>query len=257
MTLELKNITVEFHNPDYLQAVHDVSLLLESRKLYAIVGHNACGKTSLLNAIAGMEGYEYSGSIQINNSRIDKMTRRERAKNIFKIDQNVLDYLVPHFSVYEHLFLSYAATLPNNGSLFRSSRCKKIRATIIKTLADLKVDLTLYFDKPIYKLNGGARQQVALSSLLIRNPNVALLDEPSASLDPENAENCHKLLYTLTLAKSINSVFIIVSHDIPLVCKYSDFIIIMSRGQIVEIVPNPQKDLLPFEIYTKMGVNTH
>jgi len=251
--LKLKNVSLDFRSPDHIQVLHDVNITLKPNKLYAIVGHNACGKTTLLNTISGVEGYtNYTGSITVENCCIDQLNRRKRARSIFKIDQNVLDYLVPHFSVYEHLFLSNLAATSQRGSFFVSSKNRDVKKTIATSLNDLKIDLNPYFKKLIYQLNGGHRQQVALSCLFVRKPKVALLDEPSASLDPENSIKFHEILYKLT--PSLNAVILVVSHDIPIITKYSDYIVIMSKGEIIEVIDNEQKNITYLDVYKKMGL---
>lgn len=202
--LTLKNINKRYLHEHVLE---NINLTLPSAGFVSLVGPSGCGKSTLLHIIAGLD-HDYSGTITF-----DKPYR------ISMIFQEF--HLIPWLSS------------TNNIQLYDYFH---------KTSYALEESLTRDFKKiPIMSLSLGQRQRIAISRSLYYDPEIILCDEPTASLDPQNAQ---EVLRKLKI-HSQHALVLFVSHDQSLVEEYSDRIIKMKDGCIVEDINKHLTDIKP------------
>lgn len=200
--IELKNIKKKFGKKILFDGL---SLNIESKKLTYIYGASGCGKTTLLNIIGLIEEYD-DGEILYDGKEIKKKSE------IRKMLQSKIGFVFQDFGLIEN------ETVKNNLMLMYGIK-KKDSHIINKALE--KVGLEDFEDRMVYELSGGEQQRVAIAKLLIKNPEIILADEPTASLDDANKEIV--LRYLKEFANNGKAV-VIVSHDKD-VLNYADCII--------------------------------
>lgn len=200
--LELENICKSFKIGDSTTVVHkNLSFSVEKGELVAIMGKSGCGKTTLLNILAGVDypdsgKYLFDGKeVVIKNTNDGVKFRRNRIGMILQHFALINDY-----TVYENVELGLWET-----KLSMSDRRQKVEEILDKLgILDLKKQ---YPDK----LSGGEKQRVAIGRAIVCNPMLVLADEPTGSLDSETEKEIIGIIKDLN--KTLGMTFIIVTHD--------------------------------------------
>ncbi|HPX32537.1 MAG TPA: ABC transporter ATP-binding protein [Erysipelotrichaceae bacterium] len=199
-------------NKDLL-ALNYLDLILEENCFVAIVGVSGCGKSTLLNVIAGYDKIDY-GYYYFNNKDVNKFSKKEKSKLIKNIgvifqDFNLLEYL----TVKENILLAT-----------RYMNSKKDLLKVAK-----KLDILDILNKYPSQLSGGQKQRVAIARCLITNKKIILADEPTGSLDKDNA------IKIMEIFKKLNDegiAIVIVTHDENIASRCKK-IIRMENGRVV------------------------
>ncbi len=203
-----------------LQVLKDVNLKVEKGEIVSIVGASGAGKTTFLQILGTLDKAD-SGSVEINNVDVTRLNEKELAffRNqhigfIFQFHQ-----LLPEFTALENTLIpALIAGKPHR-------KAEKEAKELLKYL-NLSERLS---HKPA-ELSGGEKQRVAVARALINNPSVVLADEPSGSLDSQNKEELHKLLFEVRNQFELTQI--IVTHDVEL-ANQCDRKIEMKDGLIV------------------------
>ena len=198
--IKIKNIYKKYEKNKTIKVLNDISFNFLSGKIYSIVGPSGSGKSTLLNLLSLIDTPS-SGSIEFNNRKINFDNKIEndyiRSKNIGIIYQD--KNLLSDFSAIENVYLPNL--LISNDKLNSLNLAKKI----VKN-----VGLSSRVNHYPSELSGGENQRVAIARALINNPDVILADEPTGSLDFENAKEIFKILFNL---KSKNRIIIYATHN--------------------------------------------
>ena len=198
--IKIENITKKYEKNKTIKVLNDVSFNFESGKIYSIVGPSGSGKSTLLNLLSLIDTPN-SGVIKINDNRIDFENKIDndniRAKKIGIIYQD--KNLLSDFSAIENVYLPNL--LLSNDHAISINLAKKI----IKN-----VGLSSRLNHFPSELSGGENQRIALARALINNPEIILADEPTGSLDFENAKQIFELLLNL---KNKNRIIIFATHN--------------------------------------------
>ena len=216
--IKIKNINKKYEKNKTIKVLNDVTFNFESGKVYSIVGPSGSGKSTLLNLLSLIDTPS-SGSIEIKNNKINFNNKVEndniRAKNIGIIYQD--KNLLPDFSAIENVYL------PN--LLLSNDRSSSIYLAkkIIKNVGLLS--RSNHFPS---ELSGGENQRIAIARALINNPEIILADEPTGSLDFENAKQIFKILFNL---KNKNRIIIFATHN-RYFANMADCKIMMNDGNI-------------------------
>ena len=198
--IKIKNVSKKYEKNKTIKVLNDVSFNFESGKTYSIVGPSGSGKSTLLNLLSLIDS-PTSGTIEINNNKINFENKIEnddiRAKNIGIIyqDKNLLSDFTAIENVY---FPNLLLSNDKNSSI-------DIAKKIIKN-----VGLSARLNHFPSELSGGESQRIAIARALINNPEIVLADEPTGSLDFENAKQIFKLLLNL---KNKNRIVIYATHN--------------------------------------------
>lgn len=204
---------------DTLEVLKGVDLHINKGEIVAIVGPSGAGKTTLLQ-ILGTLDQPNKGSVLVNGVDLSKMTENEQAafrnKSIGFIFQ--FHQLLPEFTALENVMIP--ALIANHDWKKTSKKAKEL-------LAYLQLGERLEH-KPS-ELSGGEKQRVAVARALINDPEIIFADEPSGSLDTQNKEDLHKLLFELR--DKFGLTIVIVTHDKQL-ADLSDRKIEMRDGMV-------------------------
>lgn len=244
--LEIRNISKSFNGGTENEAVifRDFNLCINKGECTGILGANGCGKSTLFNIISGVLTPE-NGDIILNGKNINKLKENERARFIGKVHQNPSMGVSPSLTILENISLS-------------NKKCQKftLRGLIKKSsieqyremLRTLDLGLENKLDTEVKFLSGGQRQSLSLLMATLNRPELLLLDEHTAALDPKTSRLVMEKTQELIKTRSITTMMI--SHNIKDTIKYSDRIVMLDRGNIVLDVRNKditEKELL--EVY--------
>jgi len=194
------------------QVLHNLSFEVNEGDSIAIMGPSGSGKSTLLN-ILGLLAKPDSGEIIFRGASVAQFTHDEsaayRSRNIGFVFQDHL--LLPHLTVSENIFLPLLASA--NTRLELSVKEDNLKKLMEKTgILDLK-------DKYPFNISGGESQRVALVRSLANSPSLLLADEPTGSLDSQNADNLGDIL--LSMNRETGITIILATHSVELAKKMS------------------------------------
>ena len=198
--IKIENINKKYEKNKTIKVLNDITFNFESGKIYSISGPSGSGKSTLLNLLSLIDAPS-SGSIEINkininfNNKVENDIIRAKKIGIIYQDKNLLS----DFSAFENVYLPNLL-LSNN-----KSESTHLAKKIIKN-----VGLLSRLNHFPSELSGGENQRVAIARALINNPEIILADEPTGSLDFENAKQIFKILFNL---KNKNRIIIFATHN--------------------------------------------
>ncbi len=226
IVLEAKGITKQF--PGVL-ASDNVNFDLRKGEIHALLGENGAGKSTLMNLIYGLHRPD-KGEIFVNGKQIDIQSPNDSiAAGIGMVHQHFM--LIPVFTVAENVMLGDEVT--KNGSLDRASVAAKI--TEISKQYGLDVDPNAL----VGPLPVGIQQRVEIVKTLYRNAEIVILDEPTAVLTPQEAEDLFRIMRDLT-ARGVSIIFI--THKLKEVLAVADRITVMRAGRVINTVSPSETD---------------
>ena len=198
--IKIKNLTKKYEKNKPIKVLNDISFNFEPGKTYSIVGPSGSGKSTLLNLLSLIDN-PTAGSIEINSNKIKSNNKVEndliRAKKIGIIYQD--KNLLSDFTALENVYL------PN--LLISNDRQKSME--LAKKLIK-KVGMSVRINHFPNELSGGENQRIAIARALINNPDIILADEPTGSLDSDNAKLIFKILFNLI---NKNRIIIFATHN--------------------------------------------
>ena len=201
------------------EVLHGVSFELPETGFVCILGRSGSGKTSLLNAIGGLDAFD-SGTVEIDGTRVGRSDRSEIEKlrniNFGYVFQNY--YLLPEHSVAYNVYLGLHSL-----DLDERQKLKRVQDALEK------VDMLRFRKRLVGELSGGQQQRVAIARAIAKSPRVIFADEPTGNLDEEST------LSVCTTLKNIsrNSLVVMVTHEERLADFFADRIIRIEDGNIV------------------------
>lgn len=224
---------MSFAYNDEVLALNKVNVSIEKGKVTAFLGGNGAGKSTLFLNINGVLKPK-SGSCYFNGEKViyNKQGIRKLRESVGIVFQDPNDQL-------------FSASVRNDiafGALNKGID-PKIVGTMVEDVAK-RVDIVELLDKPTHALSFGQKKRVAVAGVLIMEPKVIILDEPTAGLDPSGTTELLKLLMELGSAKDV--AIVISTHDVDLVPLYCDFAYVMNRGEVVfggstaQLLENPE-----------------
>jgi simple sugar transport system ATP-binding protein len=221
--LELRGITKQF--PGVL-ANDAVDLDLLPGEIHALLGENGAGKSTLMNILYGLYKAD-SGEILLNGKRVSFSSAKDAIEaGIGMVHQHFM--LIPVMTVAENVVLG---TEPVKGGVFLDESGAEARVRELSQRFSLAVDP----DARVDKITVGQQQRVEILKALYRRADILILDEPTAVLTPQEAEDLFGILRALT-QEGMSVIFI--SHKLNEVLEIADRITVLRRGKVVETVPS-------------------
>lgn len=219
-------------------ALQDINLEIKEGEFVTIIGTNGSGKSTLLNMIAGTIPAD-TGSIFINNKDVTHKKDFERAHSIARVFQNPFMGTAPDMTIAENLLI---ASLRGQKHLLRMGLSAKRLAFFRDQVSRLEMQLEDRLDNIIGSLSGGQRQAVSLLMAVIRRPDVLLLDEHTAALDPKSAAQIIKL--TKAFVEEENLTTFMVTHSMQQALELGSRTIMMHKGRIIDDISAKEKKQL-------------
>ena len=219
--IKIKNLTKKYEKNKSIKVLNDVSFSFESGKTYSIIGPSGSGKSTLLNLLSLIDN-PTTGSIEISSNKIKLNNKVEndliRAKKIGIIYQD--KNLLSDFTALENVYL------PNLLITKEKQKSVDLAKKLIKNVGmSTRIN---YFPN---ELSGGENQRIAIARALINDPDIILADEPTGSLDFENAKLIFKILFNL---KNKKRIIIFATHN-RYFANMADCKIMMNNGNIQTI----------------------
>lgn len=220
--ITIKNLSYQYPISES-DALKNVNVTIERGKLYALIGANGGGKTTLCNVIRGFIPHFYKGDLRgevlIEGKDIREWEMGELSQKIGYVFQNPFTQIS---GVKDNVFEEIAFGLENLGM-----EPALIREKVDQVINMLEIDYLR--DKNPFELSGGQKQRVALASIIVMEPDVLVIDEPTSQLDPKGTEEVFKII---ELMKKKGKTIILVEHKIELIAEYADDVILLSEGEV-------------------------
>ncbi|MGG3308736.1 ABC transporter ATP-binding protein [Paenibacillus lautus] len=220
--ITIKNLSYQYPISES-DALKNVNVTIERGKLYALIGANRGGKTTLCNVIRGFIPHFYKGDLRgevlIEGKDIREWEMGELSQKIGYVFQNPFTQIS---GVKDNVFEEIAFGLENLGM-----EPALIREKVDQVINMLEIDYLR--DKNPFELSGGQKQRVALASIIVMEPDVLVIDEPTSQLDPKGTEEVFKII---ELMKKKGKTIILVEHKIELIAEYADDVILLSEGEV-------------------------
>ena len=202
-------------------ALKDINLVIPDGQFIGLIGHTGSGKSTLVQHLNGLlaptSGSVYFNGADIHEKDFDKKELRSKVGLVFQY---------PEHQLFEIDVFSDVCFGPKNLGLDK----KEVELRAYAALKQVGIEDEYFYQSP-FDLSGGQKRRVAIAGVLAMKPEVLILDEPTAGLDPKGRDEI--LDQIAKLRKETGITVILVSHSMEDVAKYVDRIIVMNRGQIM------------------------
>lgn len=240
--LELKNVSVIFNQGTVNEkvALSSVDLKLEKGDFVTIIGSNGAGKSTLFQAISGAVEIT-EGSIILNGQDLSSLPEYKRSCFIGRLFQDPLKGTAPSMTIEENLSLASQRGQHFSLSLFNH----KQKEQMIEALKELDLGLEDRLDTKVGTLSGGQRQALTLLMATYVTPELLLLDEHTAALDPKTAQKVLSISSKLIDEHHITTLMI--THNMEDALKYGNKTMIMKDGHIVALIEGENRQKMTVE----------
>jgi len=227
--LRLNNVHKIFNygkvNENYV--LKDINLQVARGDFITIIGSNGAGKSTLLNLVAGTL-FPEAGTVEIDGQDVTAWPVHKRAHLIGRVFQNPLQGTAAEMTIEENLSLAVKRGQPRGLSLGLN---KKRRAEFRRLLSLLELGLENRLECPVKLLSGGQRQALTLLMATIGHPQLLLLDEYTAALDPKTAQQI--IVITERIVAQHNLTVLMVTHDLRQSLTMGNRTLMMDQGKII------------------------
>lgn len=235
--LEIKNVYKTF-NPGTVNqkvALNDLNLTLEDGDFVTVIGGNGAGKSTMLNAVAGVWPVDM-GKIIIDGKDITRLPEHKRAAYIGRVFQDPMMGTAATMQIDENLAL---AARRGAGRTLRVGITKKENAEYHELLKTLGLGLEDRMTSKVGLLSGGQRQAVTLLMATLKKPKLLLLDEHTAALDPQTAQRVMDI--TDRLIRENHLTTLMITHNMRDAIHYGNRLLMLHNGRIVLDISGEEK----------------
>lgn len=245
--IELKNATKVIENGDERKVIlDDVSLKIYAKDFITILGGNGAGKSTLFNAISGTLTLT-AGSVYIKGNDVTNHSPEKRAAAISRVFQDPKMGTAPRMTVAENIAI---AALRGQIRSLRLRNIAKYKESFASLAEQIGNGLEKHLDTPTGNLSGGQRQALSFLMATIVPPDLLLLDEHTAALDPKTSVALMKLTDDLVTSKNLTALMI--THHMEDALKYGNRLIVMKEGQIVQDLATSEKEQMKLEDFYRI-----
>lgn len=231
------------NTPMEQRAIYDINFNIDDNQFVAIVGHTGSGKSTLIQHMNGLLK-PTGGTIEIGDYIIKS---DEKNKKLKAVRQHVgLVFQFPEYQLFEETVEKDIMFGPMNYGVSEEEARKRARE-VAKMVG---LDESILEQSPFH-LSGGQMRRVAIAGILAMNPDVLVLDEPTAGLDPQGQHEMMQLFNELY--KKYGKTIILVTHDMNLVCEYAEHVIVMHRGEM-KLQGTPKEVFKEVELLKQCGI---
>lgn len=239
--IQLSTENLSFTYPDGTQALKNINIEIEKGEKVAIIGPNGAGKSTLFSHFNGLTE-PTSGCVKIEDNPISF-----EKDELLKVRQKVgIVFQDPNDQLFAPTVKEDIAFGPMNLGLSYDEVEKRVEDAL------KMVGMENYGDKTPHHLSGGQQKRIAIAGIIAMKPELMILDEPTAGLDPDGVE---KVLNILNQLNEEGMTLIISSHDIDMISKYADKIFVLYNGEIIES-GNKNKIFSDMELLKKAHLRT-
>ncbi|MEX1308276.1 MAG: energy-coupling factor transporter ATPase, partial [Eubacteriales bacterium] len=234
MSIVIENVSLTYAGGTAFEvkAVDDISLSIQQGEFVGIIGHTGSGKTTLVQMIAGLlkpeEGRILIGEADINDKGYDRKVLRRQVGVVFQY---------PEYQLFEETVFQDIAFAPKKAGLNEEEQAEAVK----HACALLEIEFEEIKDKSPFELSGGQKRKVAIAGVLAVDPDILILDEPVAGLDPHGRKALMDLITKLNIA---GKTIIMITHSMDDLALYAKRVIVLKDGKIV-------RDAAPSDIFAE------
>ena len=224
MYIKVKNLNYTYSKdlPNQTKALDDVSFGIEKNSILGVAGHTGSGKSTLLQMLNGLlrpdDGEIFIGEDCITEKDFPLVNIRKKVGLVFQY---------PEYQLFEETVRKDVIYGPKNLGIEDENELEEIARDAISKVG---LDYEMIKDRSPFELSGGQKRRVAIAGVIAMKPEVLILDEPTAGLDPESR---HELINMIqNIQKNENIILIFVSHNMNDIAKLADKMIVLDRGKI-------------------------
>ena len=224
MQIKIENLSYKYllKTPNEVEALHEVSLDIPEGKITSIIGHTGSGKSTLIQTLNGLL-LPTSGEVHVGDYVVT--SKKKKNKKIKELRKSLaIVFQFPEYQLFEETVeKDVAFGLRNYG--YKEAEAIKLAH---KALEEVGIDKSFYKRSP-FELSGGEKRRAAIAGIIALNPDILVLDEPTAGLDPLGSR------IILNLVEKFNKegkTIILVTHDMNIVLNYSDRVIVLNDGRV-------------------------
>lgn len=224
MYIQVKNLNYTYSKdlPNQTKALDDVSFGIEKNSILGVAGHTGSGKSTLLQMLNGLlrpdDGEIFIGEDCITEKDFPLVNIRKKVGLVFQY---------PEYQLFEETVRKDVIYGPKNLGIEDEKELEEIARD---TISKVGLDYEKIKDRSPFELSGGQKRRVAIAGVIAMKPEVLILDEPTAGLDPESR---HELINMIqNIQKNENMILIFVSHNMNDIAKLADKMIVLDRGKI-------------------------
>lgn len=224
MSIKIKQLNhiYDINSPYELKALDNINLEIEKGEIIGLIGHTGSGKSTLIQHLNGLLKPS-SGEIEIAGFTLTK-----EKKNLQKLRKHVgLVFQYPEYQLFEETVYKDIAFGPKNIGKTE----EEIDVLVRESLISVGLSFDDFSEKAPFELSGGQKRKVAIAGVLAMNPDVLILDEPTAGLDPKSREELLKHIQVLHQSKKITIIY--VTHSMEEIARLVNRVIVMHKGQVV------------------------
>lgn len=222
MSIKIENVSYIYGQNTAFEkkALNSINLSIDSGEFVGMIGHTGSGKSTLIQQINGLltptEGQVYVDGKGIFGTDINMKDIRQKVGLVFQY---------PEHQLFEMTIFKDVAFGPNNMGLDK----EEVDARVHWALEIVGIDKGMHEDSP-FDLSGGQKRRVAIAGVLAMKPDVLILDEPTAGLDPRGRD---EILTEITkLHDKLGITVVLVSHSMEDIARYVDRVVVMDKGEI-------------------------
>jgi len=239
--VQLKNVTYKYPITD-APALSDINLQVNEGEFVAVIGPNGAGKSTLCYTIAGFVPHffkgEITGTVEVAGKESSKSSLHEWVLNVGLAFQNPFNQISgAKYTVFEEI----AFGLENTGVPRDEMKQRVVDAMKLTGISDLA-------DRSPYSLSGGQQQRVALTSILVMQPKVLVLDEPTSQMDPIGTR---EVFGTIRAMAENGMTVILVEHKMEWIAQFADRVLALHAGRV--LLDGKPQDVLTSDLLVDKG----
>ena len=234
MSIKVENVSYSYDNNKTF-AIKDISTFIDNNEFVAIIGHTGSGKSTFIQTLNALS-IPSIGKITVDEFVIENKIKISNIKNLRKKVGIVFQF--PEYQLFQDKVEKDILFGPKNFGMKDVNKDLAIKALKLVGLPES------FLDKSPFELSGGEKRRVAIAGILAFDPDVLILDEPTAGLDPISATNMLDLFKSLHNA---GKTIILVTHQMEYVLNYATRVIVFKNGNIIS-------DSTPSDLYNKENI---
>lgn len=226
MGINFQNVVFKYSKKQPKNTINELNLSInDNNEFIAILGHTGSGKSTLVQMMNALN-IPTGGYIYINNQTITSSNRKNKKVKFKLIRAHIgLVFQFPEYQLFEDTVLKDIMFGPKNFGR-TNEEAKEDAISVSK-----QIGIHDLLERSPFSLSGGQMRKVAIAGILASNPNILILDEPTVGLDPKGKYDLLELL--VKIQKETKKTIVMISHDMNIVCRYADRIIVMHEGNLV------------------------
>lgn len=224
MSIVFKNVSYTYarKTPNEFLALKNANLTINDGDYLTIVGQTGSGKSTLVQLLNGLT-LPTDGEIFINDKTTKQICKHNKTTRQLRKKIGVV-FQFPEYQLFEETIVKDVAFGLTNYGVEKERAYEKAKKYILQVGLDES-----YFEKSPFEISGGERRKVAIAGILALDPDILVLDEPTAGLDPKSKKD---MLDFVEFLHKNGKTIIVVTHDMNIVLKYANHVIMLDHGEV-------------------------